>query len=109
MVAEPLERGVKQILVQLGGPVLVGVGKGGFMGGLGDAQMNQLAQATAQAVTNLALRIGMGELAEQYRDQLRPAAKAFGTPLQPRNDSPTFIIGGLFFSSDGCQICFGQE
>ena len=26
-----------------------------------------------------------------------------------RIDSPTFIIGGLFFSSDGSQTCFGQE
>jgi hypothetical protein len=112
--------------------------------------MDQLAQATAQAVANLAQRIGVGELAEQHRDQLRPAAKAFGTPfgvvfldqrreLGPRemleqlieetrnlydgfaflvgafgeapawNDSPTFIIGGLFFCSQESQACFGQE
>ncbi len=76
------QRGVKQILVQLGGPVFVGIGKGGFIGGLGDAQMNQFAQATAQAVANLAQRIGVGELAEQHRDQLRPAAKAFGAPFR---------------------------
>jgi hypothetical protein len=43
--------------------------------------MNQLAQAAAQAVTDLAQRIGVGELEEQHRDQLRPAAKAFGAPL----------------------------
>jgi len=81
-VAEPLERGVKQILVQLGGPVFVGIGKGGFVGGFGDAEMNQLAQATAQAVANLAQGIGVGELAEQHRDQLRPAAKTFGAPFR---------------------------
>jgi hypothetical protein len=27
----------------------------------------------------------------------------------PRNSSPTFIIGGLFFCSDASQTCFGQE
>jgi hypothetical protein len=90
-------------------------------------------------------------LAEQHRDQLRPAAKTLGAPfrivffdqrselgpgkmleqlieqtrdlydgfaflvggrlakLRPRNDSPTFIIGGLFFCSEGSQTCFGQE
>ena len=78
-VAEPLERGVKQILVQLGGPVFVGIREGGFIGGLTDAEMHQFAQATAQAIANLASRIGMGELAEQHRDQLCPAAKTLGT------------------------------
>ena len=93
----------------------------------------------------------MRGLAEQHRDQLRPAAKAFGAPfrvvffdqrrelgprkmpeelieetrdlydgsaflvggvrrsIRPRNDSPTFIIGGLFFCSDESQSCLGQE
>ena len=62
--------------------MFVGIGEGGFIGGLADAEMNQLAQATAQAVANLAQRIGVGELAEQHRDQLRPAAKAFGAPFR---------------------------
>src|SRR4051794_40281962 len=26
-----------------------------------------------------------------------------------RNHSPTFIVGGLFFCSDGSPTCFGQE
>src|SRR5437870_11551965 len=52
-VAEPFEGGVKQIFVQLRGPVFVGIPEGGFIGGLADAEMNQLAQATAQAVANL--------------------------------------------------------
>ena len=37
---------------------------------------------TPQAVANLAQRIGVGELAEQHRDQLRPAAKTFGAPFR---------------------------
>jgi hypothetical protein len=80
-VSEPLEGGVKQILVQLRGPVFVGIREGGFVGGLADAEMNQLAQTTAQAVANLAQRISVSELAEQHRDQLRPAAKTFGAPF----------------------------
>src|SRR5204862_7466302 len=80
-VSEPLEGGVKQILVQLRGPVFVGIREGGFIGGLADAEMNQLAQTTAQAVANLAQRISVSELAEQHRDQLRPAAKTFGAPF----------------------------
>jgi len=43
--------------------------------------MHQFAQATAQAVANLAERIGMGELAEQHRDQLRPAREPFRATL----------------------------
>jgi hypothetical protein len=44
--------------------------------------MHQFAQATAQAVANLAEGIGVSKLAEQHRDQLRPAAKAFGAPFR---------------------------
>jgi hypothetical protein len=62
--------------------VFIGIGKRGFIGGLADAQMHQFAQATAQAVANLAKRISMGELAEQHRDQLGPAAKTFGAPFR---------------------------
>ena len=43
--------------------------------------MHQFAQATAQAVADLAQRIGMAELAEQHRDELRPAGKALGVTL----------------------------
>ena len=102
--------------------MLVGIGKGGFIGRLRDADMNQLAQATPQAVANLAQRIGVGELAEQHRDQLCPAAKAFGAPfrivffdqrseLGPREmleqlieqtrdlyDSFAFLVGGVWRS-----------
>jgi len=40
--------------------------------------MGQLAQAALQAVTDLAQRIGAAELAEQHRDELRPAGEALG-------------------------------
>jgi len=44
--------------------VFVGIREGGFIGGLADAEMNQLAQTTAQAVANLAQRISVSELAD---------------------------------------------
>src|SRR5438445_8449198 len=44
--------------------------------------MKLLAQTTAHAVAKLAQRIGVSELAEQHRDQLRPAAKTFGAPFR---------------------------
>ena len=81
-ITEPLERRKKQIFIQLGRAVFIGIGESGFIRRLADAEMNQFAQATAQAVADLAQRIGMGELAEQHRDQLRPAAKAFGAPFR---------------------------
>jgi hypothetical protein len=39
--------------------------------------MNQLAQTTGQPVADLAQRVGVSQLTEQYRDQLRPATEAF--------------------------------
>jgi hypothetical protein len=43
--------------------------------------MNQFAQAAAQADADFAQRVGVRQLAEQHRDQLGPAAKAFGAPF----------------------------
>jgi hypothetical protein len=39
--------------------------------------MHQLAQATRQTVADLAQRVGMGQLAEQHRNQLRSATEPF--------------------------------
>ena len=61
--------------------MLVGIGKGGFIGRFANAEMNQFSEATAEAIADLAEGIGMSELAEQHRDQLRPAAEAFGAPF----------------------------
>ena len=80
-VAEPGRSGLEQILEQRGGAVFVGIGQGGAAGRLGDPEMNQLAQTAGQAVADLAQRIGAAELAEQHRDQLRPAGKALGVTL----------------------------
>ena len=43
--------------------------------------MHQPPQAAAQAVADLAQRIGASQLTEQHGDELRPAGKAFGGTL----------------------------
>ena len=43
--------------------------------------MHQLSQAAAQAVADLAERIGAAQLTEQHRDELCPAGKALGVTL----------------------------
>src|SRR5436305_15175585 len=43
--------------------------------------MNQFAQAATQTIADLTQRVGMGELAEQHRHQLRPATEALGAPF----------------------------
>jgi hypothetical protein len=46
-----------------------------------DPYVHQSPEAAPQAVADLAQRIGTPQLAEQHRDELRPAGKAFGGPL----------------------------
>jgi hypothetical protein len=70
--------------------MFVGIGEGGFIGGLGDAEMNQFAQATAQAVADLAQRIGVGELTKEHRNELRPTGETLGGTL-----------GGVFLGECG--------
>ena len=43
--------------------------------------MHQAPQAAAQAVADLAQRIGASQLTEQHGDELRPAGKALGVTL----------------------------
>ena len=61
--------------------VFVGIGQGRAAGRFGNPNMHQTPQAAAQAVTNLAQRIGASQLAEQHGDELRPAGKALGGTL----------------------------
>jgi len=61
--------------------VFIGIREGGFVGRFPDPEMNQFAQAAAQTIADLTQRVGMGELAEQHRHQLRPATEAFGAPF----------------------------
>src|SRR4051812_41892349 len=80
-IAEALERRIKQLLIQLCGPVFISIREGGFVGRFPDPEMNQFAQAATQTIADLTQRVGMGELAEQHRHQLRPATEAFGAPF----------------------------
>jgi hypothetical protein len=47
-VTEPPEGRIKQLLIQLRGPVLVGISQGGFIRRYIDSEMNQLAQTTGE-------------------------------------------------------------
>jgi hypothetical protein len=44
--------------------------------------VDQFAQATGQSIADIAQRIGVSQLAEQHRDQLRPATEALGRALR---------------------------
>ena len=61
--------------------MFVGIGQGGAARRFGNPHMHQPPQATAQAIADLAQRIGASELTEQHRDELRPAGKALGVTL----------------------------
>src|ERR1035438_480002 len=61
--------------------VFVGIGQGGTARRSENPHMHQSPQAAAQAVTDLAQRIGASQLTEQHGDELRPAGKAFGGTL----------------------------
>ena len=52
-----------------------------MLGGLVHAQVVELALAAGQAVTDLTQAVGVGQVAEEHGDKLRPAVKALGTAL----------------------------
>jgi len=64
LLAEARQRGPEQFFEQGGGAVLVGVGQGGSAGRFGDTEMDQTAQATGQAVADIAQGIGAAQLAK---------------------------------------------
>src|ERR1700739_537741 len=62
-------------LVELPGPVLVGIGQGGALGSRRHSQMLQLAFAGSQSLGDLVEAVRSSQLAEQHGDELAPAAK----------------------------------
>ena len=62
--------------------MFVSIGQGRAAGRSGNPHMHQSTQAAAQAVADLAQRIGASQLTEQHGDELRPAGKTFGGTLR---------------------------
>jgi hypothetical protein len=81
LLAKARQSGLEEIFKQRRRPVLVGVGQRRTARRFQDAEMDQFAEAAGQTVADLAQRIGAAELAEQHRDELRPAGKTLGGPL----------------------------
>ena len=54
LFAEAVQRGVEQVLEQRRRAVLIGVGQGGLVGRVDDAEMHQFAFAASQPVADLA-------------------------------------------------------
>ena len=61
--------------------MFVSIGQGGAARRPDNPHMHQPPQAAAQAVADLAQRIGASQLTEQHGDELGPAGKALGGTL----------------------------
>ncbi|HEY8669634.1 MAG TPA: hypothetical protein VIL63_02240, partial [Terriglobales bacterium] len=72
----------EQILIQRGGPMLVGIRQRRFIRRYADAEVNQFAQTTGKPVADLAQRVGVSELAKQHRHQLSPATEPLGSSFR---------------------------
>jgi len=67
----------KDSLVELPGPVLVGISQGGTTGGA-DAQMFQFAFTASQPSGNLPKRMGSAQLTEEHGHKLAPTREPSG-------------------------------
>src|SRR5271157_423170 len=75
------QRLLEHRLVQLPGPVLIGVGQGGLLGRHRHSQMLQLPFATRQTAANLAQGMRASQLAKQHGHELAPTGEAPRVPL----------------------------
>ena len=75
--------------------MLVGVGQRRAARRLEDTEVDQSPEAAGQTVADLAQRIGPAELAQQHRDELRPAGEALGGALGVvrLDQRPEFVAG----------------
>jgi len=63
------------------GTLGIGVGEGGTNRGLCDSKMTKFSQTGFEAVGDVTEAVGMGELAEDHRDELSPAGETFCVPF----------------------------
>ena len=73
---------VKQVSEHLFGPMSVGVGQGGLVGGVFHAQMFELSQAAGQAAADFAKAFGLSQLAKQHGHKVIPGTITLGIPLR---------------------------
>ncbi len=66
----------EQILVDLPGTVFIGVGQGGVARGFLHPEVDKLAFAGLESFVDFAETLRLSELAEEYRNELVPAAEA---------------------------------
>ena len=74
---------IKHGLKQFPGPMLVGIGQGGALGGIGQSQMPQLALAGRQPSTDFAQGVRLPQVTKQHGDELPPTTKAPRVALGP--------------------------
>ena len=72
---------IKQLLVKLPGPMLIGVGQGGPLGSFLDAQMPGFAETTGQPAADLAKGVGLTQLTEHHGHELLPATEPLGPSI----------------------------
>src|SRR5213593_2229122 len=73
---------LEERLVEFPRPMRVRVGKGRLVGRCFDSQMLQLPETARQPPTDLPQRLSLRQLAEQHRDELVPAGKAFAVAVR---------------------------
>ncbi|MDH7504277.1 MAG: hypothetical protein QHJ82_16390, partial [Verrucomicrobiota bacterium] len=81
LLAAAVQQTEKQIPVESGGPMGVGVGQGRAPRRLGDAQVAELAQRASQPAADFPQAMRPAQLAEEHGHKLRPALKAPGVAL----------------------------
>jgi hypothetical protein len=97
LIAKARQRGPEEIFEPHGRTVFVGVGERRTARRFQDAEVDQLAEAAGQTVADLAQGVGAAELAEQHRDDLRPAREALGGALGVvlLDQRPEFVAGEM--------------
>jgi len=70
-------------LVQLPGPVFIGIGQRGTLWGVINPKVFQFAEAGSKAATYLSKRLSLTELTKEHSNKLVPASEALGGMFRP--------------------------